>query len=232
MEHFAAMAATWPPAETRRLGPWTLRRGAGAGSRVSAATLDGPFGGLEAAEAAMRAWGQRPLVMVRPGEAALDAALAGRGYTLADPSLILAADAAALSPAVVPEEAIDCAGPLACMATIWEAGGIGAARRAVMDRAPGPKAWLLGRTGDAPAACAFVAAAAGVAMLHGLEVVAPARRRGLGALLVRAAAAWARDAGATTLALAVAEANAPAIALYRGIGMAEAARYHYRLAPR
>jgi len=102
----------------------------------------------------------------------------------------------------------------------------------VMDRAPGPKAWLLGRTGDAPAACAFVAAAAGVAMLHGLEVVAPARRRGLGALLVRAAAAWARDAGATTLALAVAEANAPAIALYRGIGMAEAARYHYRLAPR
>ncbi|PJN94439.1 N-acetyltransferase, partial [Amaricoccus sp. HAR-UPW-R2A-40] len=40
-----------------------------------------------------------------------------------------------------------------------------------------------------------------------------------------------RDRGAVTLALAVAEANAPARALYDRLGMAEAARYHYRIAP-
>ena len=41
-ELFEALAATWPAAETIRLGPFTLRRGAGGGNRTSAATLDGP----------------------------------------------------------------------------------------------------------------------------------------------------------------------------------------------
>ncbi len=235
MALFEAMAATWPAAEIVGLGPWTLRRGEGGGGRVSAATLDGGLDGglarVAAAEAAMRGWGQRPLVMVRPGEDALDAALAARGYVIGDPSLILTAPSAALAPAEVPEEAIDCAGPLACMAAIWEAGGIGAARRAVMDRAPGPRAWLLGRLGDRPRACGFVAVAGGVAVLHAVEVAPEAKRRGLGTLLARAAAAWAQERGAETLALAVTAANAPARALYGRLGMAEAARYHYRLAP-
>ena len=72
---FALIAATWPPAETVTRGPWTLRRGGGGGSRVSAATLDGPFADLDGADAVMRGWGQRPLVMIRPGDTALDAAL-------------------------------------------------------------------------------------------------------------------------------------------------------------
>jgi hypothetical protein len=50
-------------------------------------------------------------------------------------------------------------------------------------------------------------------------------------VLTRAAAAWATGRGVPTLALAVTEGNAPARALYAGLGMAEAARYHYRLAP-
>ena len=41
---FDVLHATWPAAETRRAGPWTLRRGDGGGSRVSAATLDGGIG--------------------------------------------------------------------------------------------------------------------------------------------------------------------------------------------
>lgn len=225
---FATIAATWPPAETRRLGPWTLRRGGDGGKRVSAATLEGDLGDIEAAEAAMRGWGQAPLVMVRPGEAALDAALAARGYRTRDATRMLAGDAAAIAGGTPPETALDCEGPLACMAAIWDAGGIGAGRRAVMDRAAGPRAWLLGRTEDAPAACAFVAMDGDVAMLHALEVAGWARRRGLGALLTRAAAAWGAARGATTLALVVTEANAPAAALYGGLGLREAARYHYR----
>ena len=68
-------------------------------------------------------------------------------------------------------------------------------------------------------------------MLSALQVAPFARRRGLAGRLVRAAAAWAAAAGAPTLALAVKVENAPARALYAGLGMVEAGAYHYRLAP-
>lgn len=226
MRIFDALAATWPPAETRTLGPWTLRRGAGGGNRVSAATLDGPLDDPAPAEMAMRELGQPPLFMIRPGQEALDAVLAARGYVAADATLLmrarvgdLAADAAG---------AILCDRPLARMAEIWAAGGIGPGRLAVMARAPAPKVWLMGRLGDRPAGCGFVAVHDGVAMLHALEVVPGFRRQGLGARMTAAAAAWAAAGGADTLALAVTRANTAARALYAGLGLAEAGGYHYR----
>ncbi|HRO12260.1 GNAT family N-acetyltransferase, partial [Amaricoccus sp.] len=199
----AALAATWPAAEERRLGPFLLRRGAGGGGRVSAASLaeaDAADADLAAAEAAMRAWGQVPLFRLSPGEAALDARLAARGYLLRDPTLILAAptDAVAAEPG---EAAVFGDGPLACMAEIWAAGGIGPARLAVMARAPAPRCYLLGRLDDHPAGAAFVALSGPVAMMHALEVSPAARRRGLGARMTRAAADWARRQGAGTFAL-------------------------------
>jgi GNAT superfamily N-acetyltransferase len=228
---FAALAATWPPAEVRRLGSWTLRRGEDAGRRVSAATLDGPDDDLAAAEAAMRAWGQRPTFMIRPGDERLDAALADRGYVIDVASLIVAAPPAALAPERPDERAILCDAPLARMREIWSAAGVGPSRQAVMARAPGPKTYLFGRAGDAPAACAFVACDREVAMLHALEVSPPFRRQGLGMALARAAVAWAADQGARTCALAVAVANAPARSAYDRLGMTQVAAYHYRLAP-
>ena len=76
---FTVLATTWPPAEVRRLGRWTLRRGEGGGNRVSCATLDdgdaGDAGDIAAAEAVMRGWGQRPIFMIRPGDDALDGGL-------------------------------------------------------------------------------------------------------------------------------------------------------------
>lgn len=226
-----AVHATWPAAEVGRLGPWTLRRGAGGGSRVSAATLDGPLAPPEPAAEAMRAIGQRPLFMVRDGEAALDAALAELGYAVKDPTVLMAAPAANLGFARDDVTAIACEAPLAIMAEMWAADGVGPARQAVMRRAPEPRRWLLGRLDDRPAGCAFVACHDGVAMLHALLVLAPARRRGLGARLTRAAAAWGLAQRATTFALAVERANAAAIALYEGLGMRPAGGYHYRVAP-
>jgi GNAT superfamily N-acetyltransferase len=178
----------------------------------------------------MRGWGQRPLVMVRSGEEALDRALAARGYLEHEPSVLLAAPIGALA-ARRDETAITCHAPLARMAEIWAADGIRPARLAVMDRAPGPKTWLLGRFGDRAAGCGFVALHGGVAMLSALVVAPDARRRGLGARLTRGAAGWAAAQGASTLALAVTRGNAPARALYAGLGMAEAGAYHYRIAP-
>lgn len=230
----AAVAATWPAAETRRLGPWTLRRGEGGGSRVSAASLDAASADLDGdvagAEAAMRAWGQRPVFRIGPDDAALDAVLAARGYTVRDPSLILAAPAAAVA-APGGEAAIVGEGPLACMAAVWRAGGIGDARLAVMARAAPPTAYVLGRDGDRPAAAGFVAVAGTVGMLHALEVAPAARRHGVATRMTRAAAHWALGQGAETFALAVTCANAGARGLYEGIGMREAEAYHYRVVP-
>ena len=220
---FGALAATWPAAARRDLGPVRLRDGAGGGSRVSAATLEAPWQtpDLEAAEAAMRAQGATPLFMVRQGETALDARLAARGYAVMDPTSILAAPVGDLEAA----PANPCWPPRPAHLAIWQAGGVDPARIAVMHRAAPPKAVL-----HRPDGCAFVALHERIAMLHALEIAAPARRRGLGRALMAMAAGWARDQGAATLALAVTRANTAASALYRGLGYAEVTGYHYRRA--
>ncbi len=125
----------------------------------------------------MRGWGQPPLVMIRPGEEALDEALAQRGYAVRDPVVLLAGDAAAMAPPEPDPQVIFGPAPLAIMTDIWRRGGIGPGRLAVMARAAGPRAFLLGRAGDRPAGAAFVAAAGDVAMIHALEVAPFARRQ-------------------------------------------------------
>jgi GNAT superfamily N-acetyltransferase len=62
-----------------------------------------------------------------------------------------------------------------------------------------------------------------VAMLWGIWVDPLARRGGLGRELVAGVSAWARDAGAARLRLAVTdcEASKPAAALYGGLGFAD-----------
>lgn len=219
----AALAATWPAAATRDLGPVRLRDGAGGGSRVSAATFEAPWcpGDITVAETAMRAEGRAPLFMLRRGEEALDAELAARGYEVMDPTLILAAPLAMLASCLHATSWP----PDPAQRALWASGGIGPERLAVMERAPSPKTVLHLADG-----CAFVAAHAGTAMLHALEVAPQARRRGTGRALMGMAAGWAREAGASLLALAVTRANAPARALYEQLGFAEIASYHYRRA--
>ena len=183
MRLFEALLATWAPAETRPLAGWTLRRGDGGGNRVSAATLDAPDGDIAVAEAAMRAWGQRPTFMLRPGDEALDRRLEGLGYASVAASLIVAAAPETVAPEARDDRAILCDAPLASMREIWSEGGIGPARLAVMARAVDPKTYLLGRSGDAPAACAFAACDREIAMLQappGPRHRAHPRRRRLG----------------------------------------------------
>jgi len=83
----------------------------------------------------------------------------------------------------------------------------------------------------ASAGAAFVALSEGIAMLHALDVANAFRRRGLGRDMVRSAAHWAREAGASQLALLVTKANTPARALYTGMGFTLASAYHYRVLP-
>lgn len=227
----AVMEATWPPASQRRLGPVTLREGQGGGQRVSAASLAGAWtdADLDAADAAMRAMGQRPLYLVTPGQGALDAALARRGFAVKDPVVGYAAPAAALARPLPPLAAFPHWPLLEIDRQIWAENGIGAGRIAVMERVEGPKTAILSRSDGRPSGLAFAACAGTSAMLHALVVRPERRRQGAARHLMVAAAAWAAANHAQELAVVVTEANAPARALYRDLGMASVSGYHYRV---
>lgn len=223
--------ATWPPAGRRACGPFVLRDGAGGGQRVSAASVEGPFteADLSAAIAAMA----QPLFVVWPGrgpaEADLDMALAARGFARHDPVVAYAAPVSRLAGEVPHLTAFPHWPPLEAARAIWGEGGIGPARLAVMDRVTGPKAAVLGRIADRAAGAAFVACDGPEAMVHALEVRPAARRAGLGGHLLRAAANWAAEQGATRLSLVVTERNLAARTLYARAGMDLVGQYHYRL---
>ncbi|MBI1418757.1 MAG: GNAT family N-acetyltransferase [Limimaricola sp.] len=230
----AALEATWPSAGRVRGPRWQVRIGQGGGSRVSAATAEGvlrpsDIGLVAAAQAAL---GQPALWMIRPGDEALDAALAARGYAVKDPVTAYAGNVAAMAATPPPPvTAFEVWPPLAVQAEIWGTGGIGPERLAVMTRVAGPKTTFLGRVDDRPAGTAFVAAAGDVAMVHALEVAPAFRRKGLARHLMAAAARWAAGQGATHLALAVTRANDGANALYTSLGMGPVGQYHYRILP-
>lgn len=226
------MEATWPAASVRRAGPWLVREGRGAGRRASCATACAQWveQDVALAEAAQEELGQPPIFMIRDGEDHLDAALAARGYRIDAPVALLAAPVAALAElSLPPVSAFAVWPPLAIQREIWAEGGIGLARQAVMDRAPEPKAAILGRSDDRPAGAAFVALAGAEAVVHAVHVRPDMRRRGTARHIMTAAARWAVENGAERLSLAVERANAPALALYASLGMAIVGQYHYRV---
>lgn len=228
----AVMEATWPPRHSHRLGPWTIRDGAGGGKRVSAASAGAEVSAadLPQAEAAMRAIGQPALFLIRPGDAALDDLLAARSYARIDPVLAYAAPVSRFDPPPA-MTSFPHWPPMEIARVLWELAGIGPARLAVMHRVQGPRTALLARARDRAAGVAFVALDGDIAMLHALEVAPGQRRQGCAGHLLQAAAVWAADNGATTLSLVVTEANAPARALYVSAGMEVVGQYHYRVEP-
>lgn len=221
------MEATWPPAAQHVCGPFVLRDGRGGGKRVSAATVLGPWSGsdLARAEAAMA----EPLFLIRAGDEALDAALEAQGYQVVDPVLAYSAPVEGLAgdgPARM--TTFPHWPPMQIARTLWQDAGIGPARLAVMERVRGAKTVILGRSNDRACGVAFVACSGRHAMLHALEVMPAFRRQGSAQNILRAAAVWAKEQGADRLSLVVTVANAPARALYAGMGMTEAGAYHYR----
>lgn len=225
-----AFERTWPATAYADAGGFRIGRGMGAGRRVGSARTLGDWSeaGIDAAIAVHRRWEQLPLFRVLDDETALIAALEARGYRGATETAILGTDPARLTGRDIPQvTAFAIWPPLAIQREIWRAAGIGAARQAVMDRAPQPKTALLGRTSDRAAGAGFVALHGDIAMVHALEILSDWRRRGLAGWMMRRAAEWAVEQGAATLGLAVTRANAPALGLYRDLGFRELAGYAY-----
>ncbi|MEO1107120.1 MAG: GNAT family N-acetyltransferase [Pseudomonadota bacterium] len=222
---------TWPAASYQQSGSFQLRQGQGGGSRVSAASAIGPAreADIDAAEQAMLAMGQKRIFCLRPGDEALDAQLAARGYQVLDPVNIYTCPVSYLTNRLIPLVTVfQIWEPLAIMREIWATGGIGPERVAIMERAKGPKTSLLLRHSDQPCGAAFVAMHDDIAMLHALEILPDHRRQGMGEWTMRAAAIWGRDNGAKTLSVICTKANQGANGLYRALGMEIVGEYHYR----
>ncbi len=224
------MEATWPPAAHIPNGPFLLRDGAGGGKRVSAATVEAAFTEADLAQAEV-AMGDQALFLIRDGDRDLDASLAARGYAIVDPVLAYSAPVSALiGNGAAHMTTFPHWPPMQIARVLWGDAGVGPARLAVMNRAKGAKTVILGRANDRASGVAFVACHGRHAMLHALEVAPALRRQGSAQNILRAAAGWAQGQGADTLSLVVTVANAPARALYAGLGMVEGGCYHYRQA--
>jgi GNAT superfamily N-acetyltransferase len=221
---------TWPAARRWQAGPWTLREGQGGGKRVSAATANGPVTtqDIAQAEAAMAAIGQKPLFMIREGEAALDTQLEDLGYKVIDPVIMYTAPIAALTDIPIPRvTAFNLWEPLAIMREIWAQGGVGPDRLAVMARAD-IKTAILSRWNEKPGGVAFAGVYDGVCMVHAVEVLPHQRRQGVAQWMMRRAAFWGQAQGASQIAVLCVEHNKAANALYQALGFTSAGRYHYR----
>ncbi|MGZ3215308.1 GNAT family N-acetyltransferase [Paracoccus sp. T5] len=225
-----AFEATWPAAESVRCGGFLVGRGLGAGGRASSAHVCGPWasGDLDAAQAQHALWDQPPLFRAWDDDDHLIAALTDRGYRPHIPTLVMAAPVAALADRPLPPvTAFAVWPPLAIQRQIWAAGNINPARQAVMERVPQPKAALLGRIRDRAAGAGFVAVHGPVAMIHAVEVLPAFRRQGLAGWMMRQAAFWAQDLGATRIGLAVSRANSTAQAAYASLGFTVVGSYAY-----
>lgn len=229
---YAALVASRPAETTAEFGPWRLHRGVGAAWRELAAMLEGPLDDPAPAIAAMRDEGERAAFLVREGEAELEEMLAERGFIAEGWTLLYAGSSASLAFHAPDLAVIDCDGPIAIMGELWAEAGADPERLAAMERVAAPKRFLLGRHGDRTAGAAFVSAHGCVAMLNAVIVAPRARRRGLGRRFAQYAASWAVNQGAGTLGLAVEADNAPARALWEGLGMQQVGSYHYRAAPK
>ena len=226
----AAIDGTWPAARQWHDGPWTLREGQGGGQRVSAASANGPVeaADIDSAEATLREVGQDPLFLIRPEDDALDQMLAERGYAVKDAVNLWATPIDKLTDKPVPRvTAFAIWEPLAIMEEIWATNGVGPARLAVMHRAA-CKTSILARWNEKPAGVAFAAVHGDVCMVHAVEVLAHQRRQGVAGWIMRRAAFWAKEQGATRVAVLCVAANEGANELYRSMGFEQADAYHYR----
>ncbi|MEM6357241.1 MAG: GNAT family N-acetyltransferase [Pseudomonadota bacterium] len=250
-ERFArASDATWPGERIEWIGGWKLRFTEGAGSRAASAWAAEAEAPMEPTAIAARigevtrAYGRaglRPRFQIWPGDTQIDQALETAGWERYDRSLLM------IRPAIPPIElpppgpdavregreamAVVVRTPIALLDEVWQEGGVGPARRAVLDRSQGPKAIFLGRVGMQPAGAVAMTLDGEVGITQALWVVPAARRSGLASVLMAAASRFAADAGASVIAHAVLEENMPAVRLYERLGFRPFGAYHYRQAP-
>lgn len=227
-----ALDATWPAAARQSIGPWIIRDGQEGGKRVSAATPNSDWtpADIQTAEETMRDLGQTPLFMIIDQDHDLDHALADAGYDIVDPVNIYSTSVDTLTIERPPKVSMFSVWPpLAIEIDMWAEGGISDARVNVMKRVQGRKTSILARWNDHPAGVGFAAVHGKDAFVHAVEIRAAQRQQGVASWLMKQAAFWAAEQGASRLNVACTKANVAANALYRSIGMKVVGEYLYRM---
>jgi ribosomal protein S18 acetylase RimI-like enzyme len=233
----------WPAAEVLALGDWRLRFTSGVTRRANSVWPGGASGlALDAAigraEAFYRARGAPARFQLFPTEpcAALDPALAERGYELESPVSVQLAAASDVARAIgadgaaveVEERVTPAWWSVAAERSRFAA--VPEPYRALLDRI-GPRAgFALARLEGEPAASGLGVVDGDFAGIFSMLTLPERRRRGAAQAVLGALARWAERRGAERLALQVERDNPAALALYARAGFREIYGYHYRLA--
>jgi GNAT superfamily N-acetyltransferase len=223
----------WPATTREAIAPgWTARAAGGATKRANSLLVLGTPPDTDRAIAAAERWyaahGLPAVFSIGPSApAALDAELAGRGYVVADRTMIMAAPVHSRPSSGVSVAAEPSA---AWFDTWWDVDG---------DRHPAAdgREWARRIATGVPAAYASCGPdAVGRGVVQGewlsvwcMAVRAAARRQGLGGRILGGLMEWGAAAGARTAVLAVVETNVAARALYAAAGFVDCGRYHYRV---
>lgn len=178
----------------------------------------------------MRDLGQTPLFMTTDQDQNLDHTLADAGYDMVDPVNIYSTSVDTLTTERPPKVSMFSVWPpLAIEIDMWAEGGISDARVNVMKRVQDPKTSILARWNDHPAGVGFAATHGRDAFVHAVEIRTQQRQQGVASWLMKHAAFWAAEQGASRLNIACTKSNVAANALYRSIGMKVVGEYHYRM---
>lgn len=234
----------WPAAELHELGSWCLRAMGGVTRRGNSVWV-GPAGGMRFGErdidAAETWYGERGLPprfqLSAEHHPRLDAVLSRRGYVVDAPvSLQTATLDTLLQVSAAANPAGGASVSSAPTQSWWSV---------IRDHWPSEPALvaiegMLGRNGNRGLYCTSVAdgepAAAAFGVLEGefvgvfaMHTLGSYRRAGHAQRVITALARAAASQGASRMYLQVEQANAAALALYRGRGFQESYRYHYRV---
>lgn len=232
----------WPALQTVLLDGWVLRFAGGYTKRANSINptyLGDPSNLAAKVETceAFYAHRNQPAIFRLTSFGApdgLDDLLAGRGYTLADRTLVLQRDLSDISPSItmgIQETPLDewldryvalSGSPLDKRET----------HAAMLRQIAGtPLFATLRDASGAPVACGLAVLEGNLVGLFEIVTDRTQRNRGFGATLVNAMLAWAAERGAATAYLQVVATNAPAIHLYRKLGFTDAYAYWYRIPP-
>jgi N-acetylglutamate synthase len=237
-----ALQKAWPAMEEETRGDWRARFAPGVSRRSNSAnpTRAAPRNvetDIAACEDLYRARGL-PALFRLPSliEPAAGARLDRLGYSLEDETLTLSGPLAAAAPRD-PNVAIAARPQTAWLAAMAELQGQTPAQAEVYSRVVTsiavPAGFASLREDGAWAALAFGAVAGEWLCLESVVTHPSLRGRGHARRLLTALLAWGAENGAKDVCLQVGANNAPALPLYRGLGLgSELYRYHYRREPK